>query len=92
MSWDIWASPWVVLGRVRGSSLDGAAADAPPESVMDPGPSTARPNTQARELVSRLAERNLKTVIVTTPEGCLIGVFHRADAERQLGEARPRRT
>jgi CBS-domain-containing membrane protein len=44
---------------------------------MEPGSSTIRPNTRPRELVERLAERDLRTTIVTAPEGRLIGVFHR---------------
>jgi CBS domain len=76
----------IVLGRVRPSALDGADSGAAAESVMEAGPSTVRPNTPVRELVDRLAKRDLTTTIVTTPEGRLIGVFHRADAERRLAE------
>ena len=75
----------VVLGRVRRSSLEAADAAATAEQVMEPGPSTLRFNTAADELVDRLASRNLKTAVVTTPSGCLVGVFHRADAEARLG-------
>ena len=49
---------------------------------MEAGPSTVRPNTNAREPIERLAKRDLRTAIVTTPEGCLIGVFDRAAAVR----------
>ena len=51
---------------------------------MEGGPSTVRPNANARELIERLAKRDLRTAVVTTPEGRLIGVSHRADAERGL--------
>jgi hypothetical protein len=44
---------------------------------MEPGPSTVRPNTRAQELAERLGKQGLKTAIVATPRGCLIGVFHR---------------
>jgi Mg/Co/Ni transporter MgtE len=67
----------IVLGRVRKSALAGADATAPAESVMEPGPSTVRPNTSASKLDERLAKQDLKTMVVTTPGGCLIGVFHR---------------
>ncbi len=53
---------------------------------MEPGPSTVRFNTPAHDLVQRLAGKNLKTAIVTTPSGCLVGVFHRADAEKRLAQ------
>ena len=75
----------IVLGRVRRSAIADAGADVPVEAEMEPGPSTVRYDTAARELVERLAGKNLKTAIVTTPSGCLVGVFHRADAERRLG-------
>jgi hypothetical protein len=51
---------------------------------MEPGPSTVRPNTPARELVDRLAGSELNTAIVTTPGGCLVGVFHRGQAQGRL--------
>jgi hypothetical protein len=74
----------IVLGRVRGRGLANADPDAIAEQVMEPGPSTVRFNTRADELVQRLAKRDLKTAVVTTPSGCLVGVFHRADAEARL--------
>jgi Mg/Co/Ni transporter MgtE len=76
----------IVLGRVRRSALDGSDPSAAAESVMEAGPSTVRPDTPARELVGRLTKRDLTTAVVTTPEGCLIGVFHRAAAERRLAQ------
>jgi Mg/Co/Ni transporter MgtE len=77
----------IVLGRVRRSALDAAHASATAEQVMEPGPSTVRFNTRAEDLVQRLAKRDLKTVVVTTPSGCLVGVFHRDDAAARLGRA-----
>lgn len=74
-----------MLGRVRRSALDDTPAGQAAEDVMEPGPRTVRPSTPARELVERLAGHDLKTAIVTTPGGCLIGVFHRAEAERRIG-------
>ncbi len=74
----------IVLGRVRRSAIEGADPDATAESVMEAGPSTVRPNTRASDLVERLAKRDLRTTVVTTPEGRLLGVFHGADAEGRL--------
>jgi len=71
----------VVLGRVRRSSLSSAAADARAEELMEPGPSTVRFNKPVVELLERLRRNNLATMIVTTPAGRLLGVFHREDAE-----------
>jgi CBS domain-containing protein len=74
----------IVLGRVSRSALEGADPGASAEDVMEAGPGTVRPNTDAHELIERLAKRGLATTIVTTPEGSLIGTFHRADAESRL--------
>jgi Mg/Co/Ni transporter MgtE len=74
----------VVLGRLRRSTLDGDP-DASAEAVMEPGPSTVRPDITAAELAERLAKRDLRTAIVTTPEGRLIGVVRRADLEAAAG-------
>ena len=77
----------VVLGRVRRSALALADASSTAEDLMEAGPSTVRFNTRADELAERLAKRNLKTAVVTTPTGCLVGVFHRAVAETQVSNA-----
>jgi CBS domain-containing protein len=79
----------ILFGRVRRSALDDAGPTATAESVMEPGPSTVRFDTPARELVQRLAARDLRTAVVTTPGGCLVGVFHRSDAERRLAAPAP---
>jgi CBS domain-containing protein len=71
----------VVLGRLRASVLD-TSPEGVAEELMEPGPSTVRPDTPASTLAKRLAERNLRTAIVTTPEGQLIGVALREDPER----------
>ena len=67
----------MVLGRVRRSALDSAPEHASAEELMEAGPSTVRANTPVSELLERLVSRDLETAIVTTPGGCLIGVFHR---------------
>jgi CBS domain-containing protein len=71
----------VLLGRLRGSALD-CDPTLPAEEVMEPGPSTVRPDTAAGVLAKRLAERNLRWAIVTDPEGRLVGVASREDLER----------
>jgi CBS domain-containing protein len=71
----------VVLGRLRGSALE-ESADATAEDLMEPGPSTVRPDTSAPALAKRLADRKLRTAIVTTPEGQLIGIVLREDLLR----------
>ena len=58
-----------------------ASAGATAEAVMEPGPTTVRADTLAADLAQRLTERDLKTAIVSTPEGRLIGVVTRTDLE-----------
>ena len=74
----------IVLGRVRRSALASADDTSTAEEIMEAGPSTVRFDMPAHELVKRLAKRDLKTAVVTTPHGCLVGVFHRARAETRL--------
>src|SRR6266545_4848779 len=61
----------VLLGRLRRAALERdpqrTAADA-----MEPGPSTVRPDTAPTKLAERLRARDLRTALVTTPEGILI--------------------
>jgi Mg/Co/Ni transporter MgtE len=73
----------VLLGRVRKSAL-GDDAQATAEDVMEPGPSTVRPDSDLRSLIERLRKRDLKTAVMTTPDGKLVGVLRRADAEGAL--------
>ena len=75
----------VLLGRLRGSTMRTAPPAATAESVMEPGPSTVRADTPARDLAERLAERDLNTAIVSTPEGRLLGVVRRSDLETAAG-------
>lgn len=71
----------VVLGRVRGSVLDCDPA-LRIEEVMEPGPSTVRPDRPVDQLIERLARQELRFAIVTTPEGRLLGVVRRDEVER----------
>lgn len=71
----------VVLGRVRRSTLEGADSSARVEAVMEPGPSTIRPHLTIEELSGRLARSDARTLIVTDPEGKLLGVVRRGDVE-----------
>jgi CBS domain-containing protein len=67
----------LVLGRLRMSAMKDAPDDARAEQIMTPGPSTVRADTEADELAKKLDAKDLKTALVTTPEGRLIGVVLR---------------
>ena len=65
-----------LLGRLRKNMLQGDPR-ARAGDVMEAGPSTVRPDTGVEKLRERLEQRDLRTAIVTTPEGRLIGVVLR---------------
>ena len=77
----------VVVGRLRDQAWE-ADPSATAEQVMELGPTTVRPHSLLEPLVKRMAERDTKLVLVTTPQGTLIGALIHAEAERLLaGEA-----
>jgi rhodanese-related sulfurtransferase len=69
----------VLLGRIRRSALEAATAADPIDPMIEPGPSTIRPHLSMHELRPRLERSNVRTLIVTTPAGVLLGVVHRED-------------
>src|ERR671919_69216 len=78
----------VVLGRLRGEALaqDGNAAV---EDVMEEGPTTTRADDDLERLTSRMRDRSVASIVITDPDGRLIGVLYRQDAEAALGSATP---
>ena len=75
----------VVLGRLRGAAL-AASAETMAEAVMEPGPTTTRPDEPLTKLVPRLRDKHVERIIVTTPDGRLVGIAERHAAERALAE------
>jgi predicted transcriptional regulator len=79
----------VVLGRLGPKAL-GADAEttaelgADVESVMDPGPSTIRPDTSLESIVERLKKRDRTSALITSSDGRLVGVLRREEAEQRL--------
>ncbi len=51
---------------------------------MEAGPSTVRPDRSLQELVTVMRDKNLTVMLVTTPEGRLLGVLPRDLAEHTL--------
>ena len=70
----------LLLGRLRRAALEGDPA-ARAEDVMEPGPSTVRADTAPDKLAERLRAAGLKTALVTTPDGVLLGAVRAADLE-----------
>jgi CBS domain-containing protein len=73
----------VVLGRLRGNAFD-ADTERPVEDVMEAGPTTFRPDARLAEVVERMQEKNVASVVVTTSDGRLVGLMDRASAERAI--------
>jgi hypothetical protein len=69
-----------LLGRLPRKALE-ADPEATAEAVMSAGPSTVRPDLGVDELREKLDRRDLRTAIVSTPEGLLMGVVKRADLD-----------
>ena len=75
----------VVLGVLREKEL-ASDSEATAGEAMRPGPTTVRPDTPAGKMAERMHKRGTASVLVTTPDGELVGLMYRSDAERQAGE------
>ncbi len=77
----------VVLGRLRGNALR-EDPEATVESVMEDGPTTIRADASLEEITERMRKRGVGSILVTDPEGRLLGILYRNEAERVLAEKR----
>jgi len=73
----------VVVGRLRGSAWQ-RDRSMPVEQIMEQGPTTVRPDTLLEPLVERMEARGTSLVTVTTPQGTLIGVLLKEEAQRLI--------
>jgi len=64
----------VLLGRLRGRQLAGVHPATPVDHVMEPGPATVRANEPLDPLLGRMAAKNVDEMVVTAPDGQLLGV------------------
>jgi hypothetical protein len=64
----------VVLGRLRAGHVDRHDRRTAGE-VMEPGPATIRPDAPAAETTEGMRSRAAASVIVSTPEGVLLGLL-----------------
>jgi Mg/Co/Ni transporter MgtE len=71
----------VVLGRLGRRALR-SEEDVSVEEAMTPGPSTKRPSIGASTAAGLMARDDLRTLLITTSDGRLVGVLRREDAER----------
>jgi CBS domain-containing protein len=70
----------IVLGRLRRRALD-ADPETVAEIVMEPGPTTLRPNASREVILRRMQKGKMDSLLVTTSDGELIGVLNRSDVE-----------
>lgn len=71
----------VVLGRVRSAAL-AANPTAPVEQVMESGPTTVRPDARLSDVVERMRDKHVRSMVVTTSDGRLVGGLRRDDSEQ----------
>ena len=65
----------VVQGRLRRDRIS-PADQRPADQLMEPGPATIRADADVAQTVERMRRRGATTLIVSTPEGVLLGVVH----------------
>jgi CBS domain-containing protein len=75
----------VVLGLLREEDV-ASDPEASVERAMRNGPATFRPNEPVGKVAERMRKRKATAVLVTTPDGRLIGLLYQDDAERLAGE------
>lgn len=78
----------IVLGLLRGDAFDGEPARTA-EEAMHAGPPTVRPNEPLDALATRMREKSVTGILVTTSDGRLVGALQRDDAERRLAGQKP---
>ncbi len=68
-----------VVGILRADRIS-ASEQAPAAEVMQPGPTTVRAHEDLGATRQRMRERHVAHLLVTTPDGTLIGVVDAADS------------
>jgi len=69
----------VVMGAAHLDALASAPGEAETGTVMRSGVSTVRPSEDAAALAHRMGQAEVTRVVVTRPDGTLIGLFFGAD-------------
>lgn len=78
----------IVLGRLRLGRFEETEARAVRE-VMEEGPATIRADTELDDLLARMQRRDVAQVVVTTPQGCLLGLLRRERADVEAKDLPP---
>ena len=76
----------IVAGVLRGNAF-GKDPESRVEDVMELGPRTIRPSEPVEKLLAKRSSQGVKSWIVTTAHGELLGVVARRDLELALQEA-----
>ena len=59
-------------------------------SVMKPGPTTVRANEPLQALVDRMAKSDVPSILVSDPDGVLLGMFKRRTPDASSGLGPPK--
>lgn len=71
----------VILGLIRKALWDGVNSDLLVEQAMELSPATFRPHVRADEMLTYMQKKKMKTVLVSTSDGKLVGLVRRKDLE-----------
>jgi predicted transcriptional regulator len=74
----------IILGLLRNEQLAGSPEHTV-EQVMQPGPSTWRPNLSIGRMMAHAQRYQLHHLMVSTSDGVLVGVLRRSDLDRLAG-------
>jgi len=77
----------VVLGDLRGEALK-ADPRTPVENIMNPGPSTYRPNVSVTQMAHHLVKTGARKVLVSDADGHLLGWLSFQDVLNALDRQR----
>lgn len=80
----------IVVGRLRGPAWDEADEEIV-GAVMELGPTTVRPDGSLAALLGRMDKRGTRLVVVSDPQGRLVGVILADDAQRLAAGESPER-
>ena len=74
----------IVMGRTRRRAIEARGAQATLEEVMELGPTTVRPDEGLDAVVDRMRRHGVRSIVVATLDGKLVGVLYRDEAGELL--------